>query len=1280
MKKRVLLFCLIIIAAVALVALASCGGTKSGEVVSDGTFKFTSNGDGTCVLSGLDGTGDNIVIPDNSPTGDKVTGIGYRAFYNRSEIKSIKIPETVTGIAKYAFSGCSGLTEIVIPDSVKNIADSAFANCVKLKSVTIGKSVKIIGASAFAECTDLERVNISDLAAWCGVSFGEYNSNPLYYARALYENGKAVTDLTTPANLTSIAKYAFVNCAVIENLTIGNKVKNIGASAFEGCEGLRTVSFGSGVQSLEQSSFAGCINLTDLEIPGNLSSIGQSAFAGCIELVNVTLGDGVKTVGASAFSGCSEIKSIVFPKSVTTVGDSAFENCAELASITIGKGVTSIGPSAFYGCRGLLSLNFDEGSQLKSIGDFAFAYCSELSGIALPKSVIKIGDRVFRDCTALASIEVEEGNIVYRAEGNCLIKYTTDTLILGCRTSEIPSDGSVVGIAAYAFQGCSELTGIAIPNSIKSIGNNAFSGCTGLEAVDITDLATWCKVSFGNTYSNPLYYAHMLYINGELMTDVTIPEGIKSISKYAFCGCTSFSSVHITDLAAWCRISFGNGQSNPLYYAEDMYLNGEKVEKLVIPEGTTSISAYAFNNGTGFTEIILPESVTNIGTYAFSGCKNLKEIKIPNGVINIGTTAFYGCSGVESLEISKSVKSIGYRAFFGCIEMANISVAKENTTFHSAVNCLIKTASKSIILGCNNSIVPDDGSVISIGSSAFFGYKGLKEVSIPSSVKHIVDDAFGYCSGLTRVNITDLAAWCEITFGSPRSNPLYYARRLYLNGELVTDLVVPESVNIISSFAFYGCEGLTSVSIGKEVKNIGSAVFINCPKIEKIEVAAGNQAYRSENNCLIKVSNKMLVLGCKNSVIPADGSVTGIGNGAFNSCEGLTTIAIPAAIKSIGDSAFSGCTGLVGVNITDLAAWCGISFSTASSNPLEYAHNLYVGGELVEKLAIPDSVKKIAKYAFSGCSGITELKIGKSVANIGDSAFAKCTSISGITVDENNNFYRAAGNCLIKNSTKTLVLGCKNSAIPGDGSVTKIGASAFEGCSELLSIEIPTSVKSIGEGAFEGCIGLENVNITDLASWCGISFADKEANPIYYARNISINGEEVTELVIPASVKSISKYAFYGCSELTAMTIGSGVKSIGTSAFGECEKLETITVAKENAVYDSTGNCLIRKSTKALLVGCKNSEIPANVASIGAGAFVGCKDLSEITIPVSVKRIRDGAFENCRSLATINYGGTKAQWRSLVKGDEWNRGTGEYTIYCTNGTVEKVEIIIEEEE
>ena len=204
-------------------------------------------------------------------------------------------------------------------------------------------------------------------------------------------------------------------------------------------------------------------------------------------------------------------------------------------------------------------------------------------------------------------------------------------------------------------------------------------------------------------------------------------------------------------------------------------------------------------------------------------------------------------------------------------------------------------------------------------------------------------------------------------------------------------------------------------------------------------------------------------------------AVTSIGGHAFDGCTGLTSVKIPNSVTSIGGGAFEDCTGLKEVHISDLASWCNIDFDnlSTSSNPLCYAHNLYLNGELVTELIIPDGVSKIKNYAFEGCSGLT-------------------------------------------------------------------------------SITIPNSVTSIGSRAFYGCSGLEEVHISDLASWCNIVFNDYVSNPLYYAHNLYLNGELVTELVIPDGVSKIKNYAFEGCSGLTSITIPNSVTSIGGSAFYNC--------------------------------------------------------------------------------------------------------------------------------
>ena len=1356
MKKRVLLFCILSI--IFTLLLASCGGSSdAGNVVYGDGLKFIGNGDGTCRVAGFENAAiANVVIPSTSPAGDTVTSIGYRAFSESSGVVSVTIPDSVTSIAKQAFYGCSGLASVIIPDSVASIGDGAFSDCTSLKTVSIGKKMKIIGESAFSGCYALEKVEISDIVKWFGIAFGNEDANPLCNAHNLYLNGTLLTDITTPDGTASVTKYAFYGCSCLENLTIGNSVKNIGVSAFGDCLGIETVKIGDSVKSIDQSAFAGCVKLEKIEIPDSVTNIGNSAFSDCAELSEVVFGNGVSTIGQSAFYSCIELKNIVVPDSVTSIGDDAFSGCAELTTVSIGKGVTSIGSSAFYGCSGLINLTFAEDIKLKSIGDLAFAYCTELSGVEIPKNVTKIGDKAFRDCVGLMSVSVADGNFAYRAEGNCLIKLATKSIVLGCQNSVIPTDGSVSAIGAYAFQGCSGLTSISIPKSVNSIGDSAFSGCIGLESVYIEDLAAWCGISFRNVTANPLGYAHDLYLNGELIDVISIPEGTKRISKYAFYGCSGLSGVNITDLSAWCKISFGDYHANPLYYAHDLYIGGEPVTELVVPDGITGILSYAFAGCTGITNVSIPESVTIIDTHAFYGCSGLKNVEMPKNLLTIGSASFYDCTDLLSINIPKSVVNIGYEAFFNCPKLENITVETGNTVYHSNGNCLIKTGSKSLILGCKNSVIPTDGSVIMLGTSAFAGCEELRNVSIPKSIKNISGGVFAGCFGLESVYITDLAAWCDISFGNATSNPLYYAHNLYLNGELVTDLVLSDDVTSINSYAFYGWYDLKNITIGRGVKNIGSSAFIRCENIESINVAKENANYCSENNCLIKKSTKTLILGCKNSIIPTDGSVVGIGSSAFNSCVGLTSISIPSSIKAMAGGAFERCEGLERVDITDISAWCGISFGSNSANPLNCAHKLYLNGELVTELVVPNSVKSISKYAFLNCSDLESVSIGNGVKSIGASVFEGCEKLVSITVDKENAAYRSECNCLIRTATKSLILGCKNSVIPTDGSITSIGKSAFSGCAELKEITIPKSVVSIGSDAFYGCTGLEKLEINDVSAWCGVSFENVYANPLHYAGNLYLNGEEVVDLVIPNSVKRIAKYAFYGCSAVETITIGSGVKSIGQSAFGNCEKLVSITVADGNTIYRSEGNNLIKIANKTLILGCKTSVIPTDgsVVVIGQSAFAGCSELNEIAIPKSIKKIgagafaecvgltkvdvadiaawcgisfvdaeanplynahvisvdgeikteivipdgvktiskyafagcsditsvtigsgvksiREHAFEDCTGITAINYGGTVAKWKAITKGSSWDNNTGDYTVYCTDGTITK---------
>ena len=272
----------------------------------------------------------NVVIPEEVTFMNrtrKVTSIENRAFYNCSDLTSVTIPNSVTSIGNAAFSGCYKLTSITIPNSVTRIGNAAFSGCYKLTSITIPNSVTSIENYAFEHCSGLKKVIVKDIAAWCGIKFDDYDSNPLTYAKHLYsDEDTEITNLVIPNSVTSIGNYAFDNCSVLTSVTIPNSVTSIGDYAF-----------------------AGCSVLTSVTIPNSVTRIGYAAFCGCYKLTSITIPNSVASIEGSAFYYCPSLTSITIPNSVTSIGNSAFYNCFGLTSVTIGSGVTSIGNGAFDG-------------------------------------------------------------------------------------------------------------------------------------------------------------------------------------------------------------------------------------------------------------------------------------------------------------------------------------------------------------------------------------------------------------------------------------------------------------------------------------------------------------------------------------------------------------------------------------------------------------------------------------------------------------------------------------------------------------------------------------------------------------------------------------------------------------------------------------------------------------------------------------------------------------------------------------------------------------------
>lgn len=382
-------------------------------------------------------------------------------------------------------------------------------------------------------------------------------------------------------------------------------------------------------------------------------------------------------------------------------------------------------------------------------------------------------------------------------------------------------------ISDYAFLGCSELTNITIPNSVTSIGEDAFRWCSKLKYNEY-DNAMYLgneknpyvvliktadnSITSCNVHGQTKIIAGSAFFDCSALTSFDIPNSVTSIGAFAFEDCYALTSITIPDSITRIGDSAFIGCSELKYNEHDnaLYLGNEQNPYVVlIKEKDNSITSCSVH-----------EQTKIIADVAFYGCSKLTSIIIGNGVTSIGKSAFESCSKLTSITIPDSVTSISYNAFSGCSELTSIIVDKNNTVYHSYESCLIETSSKTLILGCKNSILPSDGSVTSIGDYAFSGCYALTSISIPNSVTSISAGAFKGCSKLTSVTIPG-----SITFFGPNA---------FEDCSKLTDVVIKNGVTSIGIETFKDCSELVNVTIGNSVTDIGKSAFKNCSKLTSI--------------------------------------------------------------------------------------------------------------------------------------------------------------------------------------------------------------------------------------------------------------------------------------------------------------------------------------------------------------------------------------------------------------------------------------------------------------
>lgn len=1138
----------------------------------------------------------------------------YPAFVDVLQFALITNPDT--GEQEYAVmkaAGISLVTEVTIPSEynglpVGEIAGGAFDGCSTLVTINVPDTIRYIDmglggnqtGSPFRGCSKLQNVNVYEVegsherfyASVDGVLFykntitGGVELKYFPYARSgaytvpfgtevipanVFRGYTKITEIYIPASVRQIDTESFYGANKLEKLVFlavpDAPVDEVGL--------LETAAAAADNLTLIANCFKGCTSLTEVTLPVRLSSFDILAFSGCTSLEAINVEDGCAAYASvdGMLTDANKSKIIKAPEGMTvalkiptgilTVGESAFENCKKITSVTIPGWVALIEKNAFKSCTGVTAIVFEgEANDLAlTIGEGAFYGCKAstteaISEITLPANLKSLGKNAFGNISTLTKVVVNSIGEVDFVSG-AFATITSSATSVGTTYVTVVELSKDVYIADIGG-----VFGIKLASVVIAEGNPYYTAIDDIVYdVKITRIIFYPSAKQG-AYTTPetvTTIGEKVFTQKTGLTEITIGKNVTEIGSFAFNGCTNLE-----------KVTFADGGTEGLVISNEAFANCSKLAEVNLPVRLVSISAGAFRSCRAITEIVIPEGVESIGAEAFQWCSSLVRVSLPKTLSSLGYTE----SGSE----------LYMYVFRYCNALEEINVASDNACFYS---------DNGVLYGKTEGAVTDLYPV-PVNNS---GVDGV--VTIPATVTKVWAEAFKENTGLLKVD-----------FGNVTGN-VEFGAEVFYNCKNLTEVVLPDGIELIGKYMFYQCNSLTEITIPNTVKAMEQQAFYYCSQLSKVTFAEGN-----DSNGLILTGG---VYGSQygTSYYPV-----------FDRCDNLTQIAFPKRLETLGAYA------LCSTNISQ------ITFSE--------------GGLLTE----------IGQYALS-MSGISSVVIPASVVTIGDYAFSRCTKLTSVT-------FAADGALEIINSGVFQYTGVNSVVIPAN--VTRIGNTAFaysslksvtfaEGsvCSSIgyaafrdsliESIAIPASVENIGEDipaagsplhgyAFDGCRNLKSLTF-DTGS---------KLKNIY---NYAFRNTALTKFSFPSSENEITvaKQLFFGCNSLKEIYVSESVLSNLDQALMAAPVLEKVEIAATNESYgvDSelplistpSGNSIIYFFTA---LDGKNTEvvIPEGTLYIEAGAFKNQVYLTKVTIPSSVLEIGQGAFQNCFSLKEVKFEGTSA--------------------------------------
>lgn len=1163
-----------------------------------------------------------------------------------------------------------GCNTTVIPSSVTSIGNSAFEYCETLKSITIPDAVEHIGAYAFYECATLPSVTIPE-----GVK--QLNSSSFYGCSGL-------KSITLPNSMTTISPNALAGCSSLESITLPDSLTAIGGGAFANCSSLSSITIPEGLQTLGASAFENCSGIKSVTIPKSVTSIGEKAFASCAALNSIIVAEGnsaydsrnncnaiIETSTGLLLSGCN---STIIPNNIKGIAQYAFSEMRNLSSATIPEGVASIGDNAFYNCRSLVSIALPE--SLTTIGNNAFYNCNMLTNITIPQNVRKIGDNAFAGCyslenvTALATTAPTLGENVFVEEGRAVLNYPENSNYTkwgiyfsnfstytngGCLwavdaegnayvtgTGELAQywerevktlyiEEGITSLGDYSIYHKEALEEIHLPQSLETIGEGSFRGCSALKGnITLPDGMT----AIGD----------YTFYDCKNLQEIIIPESITEIGEGAFSGCSKLKNINLPV---------------GLLTIGDYAFDGVPVEFIVIPTGLKSIGDYAFSSsyedengdwitptlvfksfngptiGELYVNAFVPEGANSYPTGKFGYYElfySQQECCIVNNKLFLfGNTDQVGAESVINGNYIGSVESVimtpdatGYNLISLLPNIKKVDVLKnipqENQIFSiGGSNGVFKheeywdndkqdfDTGTVLVAGCAATIIPEGTSII--GENAFYQCEGLTSINIPSTLKEI-RGAFGGCTNLKAVHIKDLSYWCnKINFWD---NPLSIAGNLYLNGELITDLVIPSDVTNISSSAFQGATCLRSLEIPDHVRSIGYGAFQGCTGLVHLDIPNTVTDMRgwAFNGC-----TGLKAINVGNSEISEQ---------EFAECTALETITIGKETSSINSDAFNGCTALKNIIIdTDNSVYDKRENSNAI---VETATNKLI--YLCKGESVPSTVTAIGCNAFNAFTDM-DVTIPAFVTSIDDRAFNgvnRTHFLSETPVEISGNIF-GWGAIYVPNGTLETYCNApiwseyKERIVTSEIADKYVEAESTEGMSGVLNAIGLNEVDRVVKLKVKGCINSYDITVfrdkMPLLSQLDLSEATVIASSKPFYQNYKTGNN------------SLGGYAFYDLDKLVEVKLPKGLKTLGESAFSGCDKLLYVDCSATDEL--NIGNSAFSKCVKL-----KEFISPAKISGVGNYAFGWCYSLENLELNDVTGSIGTQVFEYSSKLESIS--------------------------------------------